>query len=122
MLRSAILVSVALALSTTSALAAPECALIDTIKKDFDAKTHFAPLTPGQLNFARGAYVATPPVNGKMPAGDSALLATHEGDKSGVVLWMRGRFVCEPMPVSGAFIKAMKQIKTGALNSDGNEI
>ena len=122
MLRSAILITVALVVSSAFAANGPHCAPFETIKKDFDSKTHFTALTPGQLNFARGGYVATPPINGKMPAGDSAMLATHDGDEGGVILWMRGRLVCEPTPVPGSFIRAMNGIRTGALDSDGNEI
>jgi hypothetical protein len=125
MLHSAILITVALVASSASSASAangPHCAPFEKIKKDFDSKTHFTTLTPGQLNFARGGYVATPPINGKMPAGDSAMLATHDGDEGGVILWMRGRLVCEPTPVPGSFIRAMNGIRTGALDSDGNEI
>jgi hypothetical protein len=104
------------------ALAEPHCATLEHLKTQFGKKTHFAILTPGQLNFALGGYIATPPVNGKFPNGDHAILATHEGDEGGVILWMRGSLVCEPTPVPEAFVRAMKHMKTGPVDDDGNEI
>jgi hypothetical protein len=118
------IVFLALALEMSPAWAAdkPHCQPLSALKKALDAQTHYAPLTPGQLNFARGAYIATPPLNGKMPAGDTALLATHDGEPGGVILWMRGPLVCEPTPIPDLFITAMKAVKTGALDPDGNEV
>jgi hypothetical protein len=112
----------AISLFAFTAQAAPECKPLAKVKAMFDATTHFTPLTPGQINFARGAYVATPPVSDRLPAGDAAILAEHDGDKGGVILWTRGPLVCEPTPVGDSFIKAMKKIKTGALDADGGEI
>src|SRR5260370_25429446 len=76
------------------------CKPLAKVKALFDAKTtHFTALTPGQLNFARGAYVDTPPVSAKMPAGDAAILAEHAGSRGGIMLWTLGPLVCEPSPV-----------------------
>ena len=112
----------AVPVEATSASAAPHCAPLANLKKQFGKETHFTRLTPGQTNFARGGYIATPPVNGRFPDGDAAMLATHDGDGGGVILWMHGAMVCEPTPVPEAFVKAMKGIKTGPTDADGDEI
>lgn len=114
---------IAIALGAVSpAWAVPQCVPLAKLKMQFDKETRFTKLTPGQTNFARGGYIATPPVNGKPPAGDTAMLATHDGERGGVILWMRGSLVCEPTPIPQAFLDAMKGVKTGPLDTDGDEI
>ena len=88
---------------------------------DFDAKTHFAPLTPGQFHFSEGLYVGSPTTPEGLPPGDGALLATHDGDKGGVIIWTRGPLACSPIAINEKLVKLISDIKTGHLDSEGNE-
>ena len=100
---------------------APACAPIDKIKADFDAKTHFVALTPGQFHFAAGIYVGNPSTPEGMPPGDGALLITHDGSKSGTLVWTRGRNGCSPMTLPEPMLKLLAAIKTGADETLGDD-
>ena len=69
MLRIALLIAFTLASGMSPAVEAradaqPHCVPLAKVKSGFDQKTtHFTLLSPGQTNFARGGYVATPPIN-----------------------------------------------------------
>jgi peptidoglycan hydrolase-like protein with peptidoglycan-binding domain len=67
---------------------------------DFDAKTHFTTLTPGQFHFVEGIYVGSPTTPDGLPPGDGALLATHDGAQNGIIFWTRGPLACRPLPIS----------------------
>lgn len=124
-MRALTLGCLALVLGMSPAFAHSECTSLAKIKADFDKAdkgTRFTRLTPGQFNFARGGYIATPPIDGKLPEGDAAVLATHAGQKGGVILWLKGQMVCLPTPVPQEFINAMKGVKTGPVDSEGEEI
>ena len=90
------------------------CAPLDKIKTDLDAKTHFAVLTPGQFHFAAGIYVGMPNTPMGMPPGDGALLLTHDGSKSGKILWTRGKNGCSPINIPEEFVRFINAVKTGA--------
>lgn len=92
------------------------------LKADFDEHTHFAPLSPGQFHFVEGVYVGSPSTPEGLPPGDGALLATHDGDKDGVIVWTRGALACAPLPIPEKLIKLMGAIKTGALDENGQEL
>ena len=92
---------------------APVCAPLDKIKADFDAKTHFVALTPGQFHFAAGLYVGNPNTPEGMPPGDGAILITHDGSKSGTIAWTRGKNVCSPITLPEPIMKLLNAIKTG---------
>ena len=92
------------------------------LRIDFDAKTHFTMLTPRQFHFVEGIYVGSPTTPGGLPAGDGALLATHDGAQNGIILWTVGPLVCRPIPISEKLIKLITDIKTGALDAAGNEL
>ena len=103
---------------------APVCAPLDKIKADLDAKTHFVALTPGQFHFAAGIYVGSPNTPMGMPPGDGALLLTHDGSKSGKILWTRGKNGCSPIDLPEELVKFLNAIKTGvgeALNDDSKD-
>jgi hypothetical protein len=125
MLRTLAALGLALAVGD-SALAAERapapCKPLAKLEADFDAKTHFAPLTPGQFHFVEGVYVGSPTTPDGLPPGDGALLVSHDGDKDGVVIWTRGALACAPIPVSERLIKLIGSIKTGALDGEGNEL
>jgi hypothetical protein len=76
-------------------------------------------LTPGQFNFVTGAYMAVPPIG--LPHGDKAKLITIPGQPGGVVFFLQGPMVCEPMPIPEPFVKALLARKTGNL-TDGIEL
>jgi hypothetical protein len=104
------------------AQAAPKIPCMPTakIEKD-DAKTHVSKLTPGQRHFVDGAYFATPPL-APPPKGDGAILVQRDGEDGGVVMWTRGPLACGLFGLSEAAIKAMKDVKTGALDPLGDEL
>lgn len=98
------------------------CKPLATLRADFDANTHFTALTPGQFHFVEGIYVGSPSTPAGLPPGDGALLATHDGAKNGIILWTRGVLVCGPIPISEKLIKLIANIKTGAVDVEGNEL
>jgi hypothetical protein len=100
----------------------PPCKPLAKLLADFDAKTHFAVLTPGQFHFAEGLYVASPTTPDGLPPGNGALLATHDGAHVGIVIWTRGPLACAPIPINEKLMKLFSSIKTGLLDSEGNEL
>jgi hypothetical protein len=107
---------------TAAAASAPHCKALVKLKADFDEHTHFTQLSPGQFHFIEGIYVGSPSTPEGLPPGDGALLATHDGDRDGVIVWTRGTLACAPLPIPEKLIKLMGAIKTGALDGDGNEL
>ena len=89
---------------------------------EFDSKTHFTTLTPGQFHFVEGLYVGSPTTPDGLPPGDGALLATHDGAKNGIIIWTRGRLACAPIPINEKLMNLIAGIKTGALDDEGNEL
>ena len=112
----------ALAADSGARTLAPHCKPILKLKADFDEHTHFTKLSPGQFHFVEGVYVGSPATPEGLPPGDGALLAQHEGDKDGVIVWTRGALACAPLPIPEKLIKLMGAIKTGALDDDGQEL
>jgi hypothetical protein len=101
---------------------APACKPLAKLWAEFDSKTHFTTLTPGQFHFVEGLYVGSPTTPDGLPPGDSALLATHDGAKSGIIIWIRGALACAPIPINERLINLIASIKTGALDGEGNEL
>ena len=100
----------------------PPCKSLAKFGVDFDAKTHFTALTPGQFHFVEGVYVGSPTTPDGLPPDDSAPLATHDGAANGVIIWTRGPLACGPIQISEKLIKLIAAIKTGALDGEGNEL
>lgn len=100
----------------------PPCKPLARLWVDFDAKTHFTALTPGQFHFVEGVYVGSPTTPDGLPPGDGAMLATHDGASNGVIIWTRGPLACGPIQISEKLIKLIAAIKTGALDGEGNEL
>jgi hypothetical protein len=96
----------------------PPCRALAKLWGDFDAKTHFTTLTPGQFHFVEGLYVGSPTTPDGLPPGDGALLATHDGTTNGIIIWTRGALACAPIPINEKLIKLIASIKTGALDGD----
>jgi hypothetical protein len=102
--------------------AEPHCKALMKLKADFDDKTHWTRLSPGQFHFVEGVYVGSPATPDGLPPGDGAMLAQHDGDKDGVIVWTRGPLACAPLPIPEKLIKLMGAIKTGALDDGGDEL
>jgi hypothetical protein len=100
----------------------PPCKPLDKLRAEFDSKTRLTTLTPGQFHFVEGLYVGSPTTPDGLPPGDGALLATHDGAKSGIIIWTRGRLACAPISVSEKLINLIASIKTGALDGEGDEL
>jgi hypothetical protein len=98
------------------------CKALVKLKAGFDAKTHWTTLTPGQFHFVEGVYVGSPSTPDGLPPGDGAVLAQHDGDKDGVIVWTRGPLACAPLPIPEKLIKLMGAIKSGALDDSGDEL
>ncbi len=124
----AIALSLVFALSCSDAVLAADnapkatCKPLAKLKADFDAKTHFVVLTPGQFHFAEGVYVGSPTTPDGLPPGDGALLVSHDGEKDGIIVWTRGALACAPTPVNEKLINLIAGIKTGQLDGDGYEL
>ena len=97
------------------------CKALAKLKAQFDAKTHFAVLTPGQFHFIEGVYVGSPSTPDGLPPGDGALLVSHDGDKDGIVIWTRGPLACAPIPVNERLVKLLTGVKTGE-GEDGDAL
>ena len=100
----------------------PPCKPLAKLWAEFDSKTHFTTLTPGQFHFVEGLYVGSPTTPDGLPPGDSALLATHDGAKNGIIIWIRGPLACSPIPINEKLIDLIAGIKSGALDGEGNEL
>jgi hypothetical protein len=98
------------------------CKPLDKLRAELDSKTRLTKLTPGQFHFVEGLYVGSPMTPDGLPPGDSALLATHDGAKNGIIIWTRGRLACAPISVSEKLINLIASIKTGALDGEGDEL
>lgn len=98
------------------------CRPLVKLRADFEANTHFTALTPGQFHFVEGIYVGSPTTPDGLPPGDGAMLATHDGAKNGIVLWIRGPLACGPIVISEKLIKLIANIKTGPVDAEGNEL
>src|SRR5262249_40916346 len=98
------------------------CRPLIKLRAAFDANTHFTALTPGQFHFVEGIYVGSPSTPDGLPPGDGALLATHDGAKSGIILWTRGPLACGPIAIGEKLIKLIADIKTGAVDAEGKEL
>ena len=109
----------ALAANKTASL---PCKPLAKLWADFDAKTHFTALTPGQFHFVEGVYVGSPTTPDGLPPGDGAMLATRDGVANGVIIWTRGPLACGPIQISEKLLKLIAAIKTGALDGEGNEL
>jgi hypothetical protein len=130
MLRIAIISALVLGLNPEirgAALAAdktpsPPCKTLAKVWAEFDAKTRFTALTPGQFHFVEGLYVGSPATPEGLPPGDGALLATHDGAKNGIVIWTHGPLACAPILINEKLIKLISSIKTGAVDAGGDEL
>jgi hypothetical protein len=100
----------------------PLCRALAKLKSDFDAHTHWTTLSLGQFHFVEGVYVGSPSTPEGLPPGDGALLAQHDGERDGVIVWTRGPLACMPLPIPEKLIKIISSIKTGALDDEGDEL
>jgi len=100
----------------------PPCKPLNKLRAEFDSKTRLTHLTPGQFHFVEGLYVGSPTTPDGLPPGDSALLATRDGVKNGIIIWTRGPLACAPILVSEKLINLIASIKSGALDGVGNEL
>lgn len=99
------------------------CMGLDGLKKKMGPTVHWTELTKGQYHFMQGIYVMNPETPKGLPPGDAALLATKDGDASGIVVWTRETLACSPaMPIPDALIKLMDQVKTGKTDANGEEL
>jgi hypothetical protein len=79
------------------------------------------PMTPRQFNFMRRFYMRLPPTRQGAPLGSCALLIeptiTRMARSSGPAAPPR-----HPTAMHKAFIAALKQVKTGKFDADGDEL
>jgi hypothetical protein len=78
-------------------------------------------MTPRQFNFMRRFYMRLPPTRQGAPPRSWALLieptVTRMARSSGPAAPLR-----HPTAMNKAFIAALKQVKTGKLDADGDEL
>ena len=98
------------------------CTPLAKLRADFESNAHFTALTPGQFHFVEGIYVGSPSTPDGLPPGDGALLVTHDGAMDGIILWTRGALACGPIPISEKLLKLIANVKTGAVDGEGNEL
>ena len=92
------------------ALAAPQCEKSVAALKAENPKARFSVLNAGQLHFAEGMFVATPPVSGQKPPGDGAILATEKGKKGATIIWTLGKNACAPFPIPDELARTLRGI------------
>jgi hypothetical protein len=100
----------------------PACKPLVKLTADFDARTHFSALTPGQFHFVEGLYVGSPSTPDGLPPGDGALLATHDSTKNAIIIWIRGPLACAPIAINEKLVKLIASIRTSALDEEGDEL
>ena len=98
------------------------CRQLARLRAEFDAKTRFTALTPGQFHFVEGLYVGSPSTPEGLPPGDGALLATHDGANNGILIWTHGPLACAPIPITEKLMKLIAGIKTGTVDGGGGEL
>jgi hypothetical protein len=98
------------------------CRQLARLRAEFDAKTRFTALTPGQFHFVEGLYVGSPSTPEGLPPGDGALLATHDGANNGILIWTHGPLACAPIPINEKLMKLIASIKTGTVDGGGDEL
>ena len=129
MLRTVLIASLLLASgSAFAAQSSPHCGTIADAKAGAPAGAKFTVMAPGQVNFLRGFYVASPVTPGDgLPPGDGALLMEIENHS--MVIWTRGnKEACitpiltnpekhegtyMPMPLNPQILALLKRIKSG---------
>jgi hypothetical protein len=106
----------------TDRTSSPPCKPLAKLWAEFDGRTHFTTLTPGQFHFVEGINVGSPTTPEGLPPGDGAQRATHDGVKNGIIIWNKGALACGPLPISEKLIKLIADIKTGALDAQASEL
>jgi hypothetical protein len=74
-------------------------------------------LTPEQFQFARGLFVAAPPVSTALPPGDHALLG-EIGDRTGL-LFIDGDNACDAGPLPTPLRRMLLDVGAGKINHVG---
>lgn len=112
----------ALALASPAWAEEHGCISFAKLKADLKPGVTIVSLSPGQMNWLRGYYAALPPqLEGEYP-GTSAILLEPKGADGGLLAWIKGKLACGVSPVSSKFIAALKDIHSGPLNAEGEEI
>ncbi len=75
-------------------------------------------LTPEQFQFARGAYVATPPVSAALPPGDRAALALI--DSRSELLFLDGDVACDAGALPQPLRQMLLDVGTGEVDHLGD--
>jgi hypothetical protein len=100
----------------------PACKTIAAVKALLANGAHFTPVTPGQFHFLQGLYVALPDTPPGLPPGNGALLVQRDGEPASLLLWTRGNLACAPLGLPATVVKMLRNIKSGALDEDGDEL
>ena len=84
--------------------------------------TTLTTLTSGQMNWLRGFWMGIPPsLQGSYP-GTGAILLEKKGEPGGMIVWTNGPLACLPARVPPQFVTAIKNLKTGPLDKNGDEL
>jgi hypothetical protein len=74
-------------------------------------------LTPEQFAFARGVFVATPPISTELPPGDHAMMGLVDG-RAGI-LFIDGDNACDAGVLPPALAEMIRDVATGKVNHVG---
>lgn len=91
----------------------PQCASIDHLKD----VAKVVELDPSQFNFARGLYVAVPPVSHTLPPGDHAVLATAGG--AAMIAIIDGDRTCARLLLSRSALEEIMAVGRGDVTHGG---
>jgi hypothetical protein len=101
---------------------APICKSLAKLKTETASGAHFIVLSTGQFHFSEGLWVGSPTTPDGLPPGDGAVLVSHDGTPGAMLVWTRGSLACSPIVVPDKLIKIIQGIKTGTIDSNGDEL
>ena len=75
--------------------------------------------TGPQWEFLRGISAMSPVTPPGLPFGDKAIIASKEGDETGMVMFIDGGQVCGMMAAPKMLMEMLKDVKTGTILHQG---
>jgi len=114
---------IALLLTTTAAWASPagECRNLEDTKSTMLSGMKWIDLSHDQWEFVRGISVLNPETPRGIPVGDGAALVKLQ-DGSGIIFFIDGGKVCQPMKLPKEGIEMVEGIATGVIKHSGEPL
>jgi hypothetical protein len=104
------LLAAALALACAPAFA--DCVTLEKVQKKEPGAT-MTPLSDAEFHFLQGIYALNPATPPGLPPGAGAMLMKEKGKKGGLVFWVSGTLVCDPMNIPNEILEMLHEVKAG---------